>query len=174
MAIVKSDVITDALDLDTQIQKGHGKPIRGVTGVASPTGALADNSTLFFFEIPVDAILDSVILHSDDLGTTGDMNIGVYKGLRELEAIGVTVDSLTDADAVDEDCIATAVDLNAAAVANTEVRFEVKDINTANKKMWELAGLSSRPTYETFLVGGTLSEATTAAGDVVLHAKFRV
>jgi hypothetical protein len=178
MAIVKSDVMIDALNLDTQAERGLGSCVRGSSGVVATGGALANNDVLVFFEVPVDALIDSVILASDDLGTTGDINVGMYPGLTELKRLGkldaTGTLSITDADAVDEDALGSAIDVNAAAVAPTEIRYETKGIETINQKAWELAGLSSRPAYENFLIGVTLSEASTAAGDVTLLVKHRL
>ena len=64
------------------------------------------------------------------------------------------------------------IDVNAAVLANVEVRFETQDINTAGSKAWELAGLSAKPDYATFYLAFTASEATTAAGDLLLLTRY--
>lgn len=166
MAITKSDIVTDSLNLDTQADQGHYSRVRGVSAHQALSGAAADNDIIFFHKIPVNALIDSIILNSDDLGTTGDINIGFYPG-------NVDVDNATDSDAVDEDAIGTAIDVNAAALSNVEIRFETKDINTINSKAWELAGLSSEPDYADFYIAGTFSEATTAAGDICIRTLYR-
>ena len=127
--------------------------------------AISDNDIIVLAEIPVDARISSIRFWSDDLGTTGDFNFGFYAGNADLDAI-------TDADAVDEDALATAVDVNAAALADVELRFEVKDLSTINDAAWELAGLSSRPAYNTFLIAITASEATTAAGGIAAAIRY--
>ena len=167
MAVTKSDIVTNADNLDTQNEQGQYTPVKTVSAHEALAGAASDNDIILFCEVPVDGFLDSVILASDDLGTTGDINIGFYPG----PGSGVTI--ATDADAVDEDAIGTAIDVNAAAVAPTEIRYETKGIETINQRIWELAGLSARPDYGTFYLAGTFSEATTAAGDVTVKASYR-
>lgn len=159
MAVLKSNLITKRQDKSAQIPRGEQAHIRCALAGYEATGAIADNDIIILAEIPVDARISSIRFWADDLGTTGDFNFGFYKG-------NADVDSLTDADAVDEDALATAVDVNAAAQADVELRFEVKDLSTINDAAWELAGLSSRPEYNTFLVAITASEATTAAGGI--------
>lgn len=166
MAVTKSDIVTNADNLDTQNEKGHYSAQRVVTAHES-LAAASDNDIILFHEVPVDALIDSIILNSDDAGTTGDINIGFYPG----PGSGVTISA--DSDAVDEDAIGTAIDINAAALSNVEIRFETKNISTINQKAWELAGLSSRPDYGTFYIAGTLSEATTATADITLCTKYR-
>jgi hypothetical protein len=167
MAVNKADIVTNADDLDTQNEKGHYSCVRGISSHIALSGAASDNDIILFHEIPVDALIDSIVLNSDDLGTTGDINIGFYPG----PGSGTTIAS--DSDAVDEDAIGTAIDVNAAAVSNSEIRFETKNISTINDKAWELAGLSSKPDYATFYIAATFSEASTAAGDVCLKTLYR-
>lgn len=125
--------------------------------VAAPI--LADNDVVVIAEISVEANITSYKHWSDDLGTTGTVNVGFYPG-------NVAASTLVHTDAVDEDAIATAVDVNAAALADVELRFETKNINTLGQAAWELAGLTSRPEYDRFYIAYTAAAATTAAGDI--------
>lgn len=159
MANVKSNIISAKDAVLTQVDRGLQNVERVAVVTLNTGGALADNSTLLLAEIPVDARITSFRLWSDDLGTTGTLNAGFYPG-------NVDTDNVTAADAVDEDAIASAIDVNAAAVSDSEIRFEANDINTIGQPAWELAGLSARPAYGTFLIAFTLAQATTAAGDV--------
>jgi hypothetical protein len=163
MAIVKSNIVTLADDLDSQIgrEQAHTKEITTKCKYAA-AGAIADNDVILMCEVPVEATISSIRMYSDDLGTTGDLNLGFYPG----PGSGTTISA--DTDAVDEDAIGTAIDVNAAATANVEVRFETKDFNTLDDKAWEIAGLSAKPDYSTFYLAFTASEATTAAGDLAL------
>ena len=159
--VVKSDIVTNS-EATTLVERGLiAGPLKVTSAHVATGAALTDNSILPFFKIHVDANISSLRFASDDLGTTGDINIGFYPGT-------IAAASLLEANAVDEDALASAIDVNAAAVALTEIRYQVKAIETVQKKAWELAGLSARPVYDTFWVAGTLSEATTAAGDVIL------
>jgi hypothetical protein len=161
MAVIKSDLVTNADDLDTQNDAGHYGHEKVITA-HDAAAILADNDVVLMCEVPVNARIHSIRMWSDDLGTTGDLNLGFYPG----PGSGVSISA--DSNAVDEDALATAIDVNAAALANVEQRFEVKAIETINQKAWELAGLSSEPDYATFYLAFTASEATTAAGDIVL------
>lgn len=164
MAVVKSDTVTIATSGDG-IQNESG--VKGFEVVQPATyaapGVIADNDVILMMEIPVDAKITSIRAWVDDLGATGDLNLGFYPG---PSALNVTIAS--DSDAVDEDCLATALDVNAAALADVELRFEVQDINTVQERAWEIAGLSAKPEYSTFYLAFTASEATTAAGDITL------
>lgn len=165
MAVNKSDLVTNADDLDTQNDQIHsGRERVVVAHDAAPI--LADNDIVLMCEVPVDARINSIRLWADDLGTTGDLNLGFYPG----PGSGVSISA--DTDAVDEDALGTAIDANAAALADVEVRFETQNISTANSKAWELAGLSAQPDYGSFYLAFTASEATTAAGDLVLHVRL--
>jgi hypothetical protein len=84
MAVNKADIVTNADDLDTQNEKGHYSCVRGISSHIALSGAASDNDIILFHEIPVDALIDSIVLNSDDLGTTGDINIGFYPGQQSM------------------------------------------------------------------------------------------
>ena len=167
MTVLKSTIVTTADDLDDQIEKGlNGSGEKVILGhVVTPT-VVADNDVILMCEVPVEAKISSIKMSADDLGTTGDLNVGFYPG----PGSGITI--ATDADAVDEDAIGTAIDVNAAVLADVEIRFETANISTVTQKAWELAGLSAKPDYATFYLAFTASEATTAAGDLVLIVRI--
>lgn len=165
MTVHKSTLITNREDKSKQIPRGEQTHERIALAGFEAEGAIADNDVIVLAEIAVDARISSLKLWADDLGTTGDLNFGFYPGNADVAA-------LTDADAVDEDALATAVDVNGAALADVELRFEAKDLATINDAAWELAGLSQRPEYNTFLVCATASEATTAAGGIAIALRY--
>lgn len=165
MTVLKSDIVTDADDKDTQVAAGKVRR-DGFSAHLVTAGVVADNVVILLGEIPVDAVVPSIILATDDHGDTGTFNVGLYPG----PGSGVTI--ADDTDAVDEDCIATAIDVNAAAIAPTEIRFEVANISTMNSPAWVLAGLSDRPDYATFYLAITLAQATTAAGDIAVSVRL--
>ena len=167
MAILKSTIVTTADDLDDQIEKGlNGSGEKVIIAHVVTPAIVADNDVILMCEIPVEAKITSIKMSSDDLGTAGDLNVGFYPG----PGSGVTIAAATDA--VDEDAIGTAIDVNAAVTADVEIRFETANISTATEKAWELAGLSAKPDYATFYLAFTASEATTAAGDLVLITRI--
>lgn len=164
MAVVKSDQVTLEDAVGSQSEQHAQGAIKCKTAAYAATGAIADNDVVLMCKVPVDANITSVVFASDDLGTTGDLNVGLYP----VNGTAISADT----DAVDEDCIGTAIDVNAAAVAPTEIRYETKGIETINSKAWEIAGLSARPDYDEFYVALTASEATTAAGDVTIKVEY--
>lgn len=165
MAVVKSTNLT-TLAAGTTLNKHYKGEVKNVADYYTSSGALADNTVVLFFEIPVMARISSIKMSSTDHGSTGLANVGFYPGSNS----GTTISS--DSNAVDEDAIGTAIDINAAAFTGTEIRFETKAITTLGQRAYELAGLSNRPAYSTFYVAVTLSEATTAAGTIALEISY--
>jgi hypothetical protein len=106
--------------------------------------ALSTDDTVVLFRIPVDAKITELALGCDDLASTSiTIDLGLYEG------------GTAGATAVDDDCFATAVNVD-GGVAITDYRFEAAAIDTIDQPAWEVAGLSARPAYGDF--------------DVVLHA----
>ena len=141
----------------------HGARIRTLVET-SALAAQSANDTHMMVRIPVDAYIPSIKFASDDLGTTGTVDIGFYQAATN-SGVGAVVDA---------DAIANDIDVNSAAVALTEYRFSAKGIETATQKAWELAGLSAKPKYGFFDIGLTFDAATTAAGDVTLIVEYCV
>ncbi len=142
---------TPPLVINGRLDGGLSK--RNFDTVEAPV--LSINDTVMLARVPVDAVLGSIQLATDDLGTTGILDYGFYK----RNADGTFTAVLAAA-------IATGLDVNAAAVAFTERRFSVLDINTVQKQAWELAGLSVRPSYDYLYIGLVATTATTAIGTV--------
>ena len=110
--------------------KNNAAELHGVLRTAHGTVELAsgdsDNDDIVMLApIPSNAAVPSLFVGSDTFGGSCTFNVGIY----------------TTAGAVkDEDVFATDV---ADAAAMTDVRFEAANIDTAGKKMYELAGDSS-------------------------------
>jgi len=166
MTVSKSNIITDADNLDIQIQRGIYSGEKVIVAEFTAAGVIALDDVILLAEIPVDAKITSVRLWSDDLGTAGDLDLGLYPG----RGSGVTI--AVAADAVDRDALASAVDVNAAVVADSELRFEAANITTGSDKAWELAGLTAQPDYSTLFLALTASEATTAGGDILVIVRY--
>lgn len=124
-------------------------------------GDTADGDIHHVFKLPVDAIIHSVKMAADDLGTAGTIDIGFYK----KNSDGTYT-------AVDADAIASAIDVNAAATGITEYRFEAAAIETADQPAYELAGLSARPDYADIYLSLTTPTGTTAAGTVAIMVQY--
>lgn len=162
MATTKGTHITDfdATPPDVVKSRLHGGVLKAAVDTTAHS-TLGAGDIHHVFKLPIDAIIHSLKFASDDLGTTGTVDIGIYKK---------NVDGTYSA--VDDNAFADAIDVNAAAVALTEYRFSAKNINTANQKLWELAGLSARPSYEDMYISLTFDAATTAAGDTTLMVQY--
>ena len=165
MATVLSSALTTKEDKDNQIDAGlvsGREKVSIFTYTAAST--IADNTVILLGELPVNAKLTSVRVWIDDLGTTGDLNLGFYPGSKKASDIVL-------ADALDEDALGI-MDVNAAVTANVEQRFVTLDITTANDKVWDLATLTSQPSYANIFLAFTCSEVTTAAGDMTVIVRY--
>ena len=150
----------DATPSNTVNSRLHGGYIKGCVDQFELADT-ANGDIHHVFKIPVDAVLHSVKFASDDLGTAGTVDIGFYS----KSADGTYV-------AVDINAIASLIDVNAGAVAETEMRFEAAGIETAAQTAWELAGLAARPAYGDLYISLTTPTGTTAAGTVSLKIQY--
>ena len=134
--------------------------LHGVVRVAQGTIALAagdsdNDDVVMLAPIPSNAVVSQLFIGSDTLGGSCTFNVGIYTSAGVVK---------------DEDVFATAV---ADAGAMADVRFEAADINTAGKKMWELAGDSSDP-GGVFYVAATMAAAGGTAGDMSFNIHYVV
>ena len=150
----------DATPPETVNSRQHGGVIKGCVDSFELADTANDDAHIVF-KLPIDAILYSVKMAADDLGTAGTIDIGFFKK-----------DNDGTYSAVDVDAIASAIDVNAAATGLTEYRFEAADINTALENCWELAGLSARPAYEDIYLGISTPAGTTAVGTVTMQIQY--
>jgi hypothetical protein len=156
MATEKSSKLTSALAGTLVRVPSRPKTVQDFIEVSDGAN---DDIGMVKLEIPVDALVSSVKVATDDLGTGTTMHVGLYK----LVGSGSTA-TFT---AVDADAFAASVDVATAATAMTEYRFSAKNIDTINKKAWELAGESTKPTaYDKYYLGVSFPVGTTAAGTV--------
>lgn len=151
----------DAKPFEKVSSRLHGGFVRGIV-LTDEVPDTANGDTMILAKLPVDAILPSVKAAFDDLGTAGTVDIGLfYKASDGTYTV------------IDADCIANNIDVNAAAVALTEYRFQVKGIETIAQPLWQLAGLSARPAYADVYVGLTTDTGTTTAGTVSMVIQFQ-
>jgi hypothetical protein len=143
--------------VDSALDGGFIRSI--VDTIEVPDNEDADISILA--RIPVDAVIPSLMLASDDLGNSAQADLGFYKKNSD--------GTYTAGSAA---AIASNLDLNTAAVAFTERRFSVLGIETVQQKAWELAGLSARPAYDYLFVALTFDTGGTAAGTVSIKAQY--
>ena len=141
----------------------QGGPVRVIMDTIAAAGAIAIDDIVLLARVPARAYLKSVKLAFDDLGTAGDLDIGFYAGTGTGGTAGAVLD---------RNAIASAVDVNAAAVALTEYRFTLLDKNTIQQPVWDLATLSAAPDYDYIDIAVTATEATTAAGDITIIVEY--
>ncbi len=123
------------------------------------------NDTLTICRVPADATLDELSFAFDDNGATITIDIGFY--LVPVEGAG------TPGAVVDQNALVTLLDTSTAALAMADLRFETQEINTIIERMWELANLSARPSYEQFDIVATVVTGTTpTAGTVSWRIKY--
>ena len=106
--------------------------LHGVVRVAAGTIEVAagdsdDDDIVMLAQIPAHANITQIFIGSDTLGGSCTFNVGIYT------TAGVVKD---------EDVFASAV---ADAAAMADVRFEAANIDTAGKRVWELAGDTVNP-----------------------------
>jgi len=153
MATEKSTLLSAQEANPVTIANTRGILIGAIDTVAVANGADADIA-LTGIRIPVESKITSVRVATDALGGSATMDVGLFKDNGD--------NTYT---AVDADCIATAIAVD-GVVGLTEIRFEVKNINTIKDRAWEVAGLSARPAYGEFVLGLSFPVQTAAAGDV--------
>lgn len=119
------------------------------------------NDVAILTRVPVDAIITSVALATDDCGSAGTADLGFHKKNNDGTYTAVAAAAL-----------ATGLDINSAAVAFTERRFSVLGIETIQQPAWQLAGLSARPAYDYLYISLTTTTGTTTIGTVSLKTKY--
>ena len=133
----------------------HGS-IRVAQGtIELASGDSDDDDIVMLAPIPSNATVSQLFVGSDTFGGSCTFNVGIYQ---------------TDGTVVDEDYFASAV---ADAAAMADVRFEAADINTAGKKMYEMAGASSDP-GGFYYIAATMAAAGGTEGDMSFNIHYVV
>lgn len=114
-----------------------------------------------FVQVPSNARISQVLLYSDDQGTTGDSDFGIYQTTENGSAV------------VDADFFGSAVDVNAAPLNGVDITHEsaVFGLEDAEKPLWLALGLSEDP-HIMYDIVGTLTEANTSAATLMLKVKY--
>lgn len=113
-------ILNNAAELHGVVRTAHGT-------VELLAGDSTDNDIVMLAPIPSNAAVTQLFVGASELGGSCTYNVGIYTSAGVVK---------------DEDVFATAVDVPAAMV---DLRFEVADLNTGSKKLWELAGDSTDP-----------------------------
>lgn len=128
--------------------------------VATVLSASGVGSTYRMVRIPQNAMVKAVFISSDDLGDTGDTDVGIY-----LPFGGVVVDA---------DHFASATDINAAAVYRRDVTHESGNyaLTDVEKPLWEALGETEGSSPHGYDLTLTLTQITTAAGDISVEVWY--
>jgi hypothetical protein len=145
---------------DSHVQAGI---LLEAVGICEAAAAATSASTYKFCQVPSNARISSVLLSSDDHGTTGLINVGIYKSTQD----GGTV--------VDADFFASAVDIKTAALVDSNITHEsgTYDIDDSEKPLWSALGLTSDPMI-TYDVVGQLTEASLSGGTMVIKVRYAI
>ena len=141
-------VANNAAELHGVLRTAHGT-------VELASGDSDDDDIVMLAPIPSNASVPSLFIGSDTFGGSCTFNVGIYT---------------TDGTVKDEDVFATAV---ADAGAMADVRFEAADIDTAGKKMWELAVDSPDPGGY-YYIAATMAAAGGTAGTMSWNISYVV
>jgi hypothetical protein len=141
-------VANSAAELHGVLRTAHGT-------VELASGDSDDDDIVMLAPIPSNAAVPSLFIGSDTFGGSCTFNVGIYT---------------TDGTVKDEDVFATAV---ADAGAMADVRFEAADIDTASKKMYELAGDTTDPGGY-YYIAATMAAAGGTAGTMSWNISYVV
>lgn len=165
MAVVntKSNGITNA-DATPMVRSARalvGAPLLSMVATLAVAAGDDDTSVYRFCRLPSNAVIMKIDLFNDAITAGTDYNLGLY----QTAANG-------GADA-DENLFGDAIDLSSARVAPLDATHEILDINKAEKRVWELLGLSadSGREYDLCLTGVTVG---TSAGDITVKVYYTV
>jgi len=155
---LKSASITNRDATPPVLTSSQGGFVRRVWGKVESAGGDA-GSTYRFCSIPSNARAITVRFSSDDLsGGAATMNLGLYQTAANGGAV------------VDADFFASAIDVNAGAVAVTDVTFERDATRIADleKPLWEQLGLSADSLRDYDVTGVSVAAATTGTMIVIV------
>lgn len=163
MAVVNT--LTTALteqDAADDLAATNGYPLYVQTGVVEVAAADSDTSTFRVLRLSSKAVLVSLEVACDALGTSADYDIGAY----DIAANGGAV--------IDADEFASAVSMS-SAVAWTHVLEEAAptDKDKLGKPLWERLGYTSDPGKAIDIVA-TGNTAGDAAGSICMRATYYI
>lgn len=159
----KSTLITN-LDATPPVPRPlteFGGRIKGACATVEAVNADSIASTYRMLRVHSSWRVEDLILDADDVGTTTAADVGLYRTSADGGAV------------VDADFFASAVVLNAGAVANSLITRESAVIDIANKakRIWEQLALTSDPNlwYDIVI---TLTGAADAGGTITLTLRY--
>lgn len=143
--------------------QAHNAMLRSFVGSVAVANGDSVGSTLRFGRIPSNALVFGLQVYCPDIGATTAMDLGLYRTTEDGGA------------AVDADVFASAVSLSGGALNGGDVAHEsgVFSLANAEKRLWEVLGLSTDPKVE-YDVTGTLTGAADAAGDIAVKCLYTI
>ena len=164
MAVVdlKSEPITNR-DADLRVKNNpeFGGRLKEQVGHILTNATDTTASTFRFFELPSNARISQLLIYSDDSGTVGLMDVGLYRTTFDGSAV------------VDADLFASALDINNAALNGVDITHESGEyaLDESDKPIWNVLGLTSDPNLMYDLVG-TLTATLDAATDIKMICRY--
>ncbi len=139
-------------------------PMFGACGTVEVAAADDNNSVYRMVRVPSNARITSLVSFNDVLtlaagATSWDL------GVHQTAANGGAV--------VDSDAFASAVNFATASTAGIELRFEAANIDTIEKRLWELLGLASDSQRE-YDIAFTAISNSDVAGTISLEVEWTV
>jgi len=141
-----------------------GGVLREVIGILETTLAAAGTGSIYrMVRVPSNARISELFVMTDDMGTTGDINVGIHQ---TSDNGGLVVDA---------DLFASAIDVNAAAVGMTSILHESGQITLDETilPLWGVLGLTSDPGID-YDITIMPSEAFTATGTMLIKCRYVV
>jgi hypothetical protein len=137
--------------------------IRGFVATVETVSGDSVNSVYRFTRVPSNAVMHTLRVYTDDIGTTGVGDIGLYD----------TTDN--GGGVVDADFFSSAVNMNAGALNGADIIHEsaVLDLDKIEKPIWQVLGLANDPKKE-YDICVTLTGAADAAGTIALKGTYAI
>ncbi len=137
--------------------------LRGFCATLETVNADSIASIYRMVQVPSNAVMHSLRIYSDDVGTTAAADVGLYDTVENGGAV------------VDQDFFASAVDIHSGALNGVDILYEAAtsgaDISDMEKPLWTQLGLATDPkkNYDICL---TLTAAADAAATVALKGSY--
>lgn len=155
-SITNRDAVPSVLS-NAAITRGAQQKALGVVAAVSGDSIA---SKYLFCSVPSNAIVSSVTVSCPDIGTTGTMDLGLYKSTADGGAV------------VSVAFFQAAIDVHSGALAKSQVvNGNIITVANMEKRLWEHLGLSADPGLM-YDVVGTLAAAQDASGAICVEVLF--
>lgn len=158
----KSGVITNR-DATPQVKSNssvQGGLVKSCSAVVEVVTGDSSTSTYRMLQVPSNARIKSLLIHSDDMGTATAADFGIAN----CTADGGSV--------IDADFFKAAQSLNGGALAGTEILHgNAYNVDEIEKPLWEAMGLTSDP-HLVYDVIATLTADSDTGGTLALEMEY--